>query len=176
MRPIAVLLSLLATACGARFDLSLPVSTLVLELQPGEPPEHRWLTAHARESLAGALLQLGARSGPSGSNPTIVVRAGTPQECPPERQAVVLASDRDTIVVCPPVARSVWTAAVVVRHELGHVLGANHTANPRSVMWPSVDLSRAEWASGLFDEPYTSSDLAEICSHADRVVGGACGQ
>lgn len=57
-----------------------------------------------------------------------------------------------TVVLSDEVAFSKPHARNILRHEIGHALGANHSANPDSVMHPTVPQQ--------FDKKLSSEDLA----------------
>ena len=67
--------------------------------------------------------------------------------------------NRDATLPVGTAERASWRG--VVLHELGHVVGLDHSPNPSDVMYPSMDVGPADWSP---------ADLAQL-TRVSRQLG-----
>ena len=184
MRTLIATLLLLLSACGTRFDLDAPISIVVEPLGATFSDGTPWLEAEwaAHDAALAALRQLwvpvagvrGESRDIPGSAQTITIARMSEGDCKAHAEGGPLLGynfgGESKVYLCAPAFWSLRLIKQVVRHEIGHVLGAGHTPCAMGgIMPPQTGCNRTD------AESYTFPDLREICE-SGRVMGGICGR
>ncbi len=163
MRRLVFALLLLVSGCGREaIDLDRTITLRIAGLAGIAP----WADTVATGTMVAAVAALGGHTG-EGAEQVVFVWPGAAEACVARGESVGFAvPEHYSLFVCPPAGREPAWLRSVLRHELGHLLGASHLpCATGAVMAPQVEC--------IASDGYTTADLRAIC-YSGLAVGGIC--
>ena len=123
MRRLVFALLLLVSGCGREaIDLDRTITLRIAGLAGIAP----WADTVATGTMVAAVAALGGHTG-EGAEQVVFVWPGAAEACVARGESVGFAvPEHYSLFVCPPAGREPAWLRSVLRHELGHLLGASH--------------------------------------------------